>query len=351
MSKSHTSAFDAHHAPAAVSPRRPRALVAMREVVRAQLLSPADEEQLAHLVDVAPGTVSESFDAVADLAHAEVLITGWGCPPIDADVLDAAPRLRAIVHTGGSVKHHVTPECWERGIEVSSAVDANAVPVAEFTIAAILFAQKRILEVASAYRQHRGGRVWADAFPSMGNYRRVVGVVGASRIGRRVIELLRPFDVSVLLADPLVDAEEAARLGVRLVTVDELMGASDTVTLHAPSLPETRHLIDRRRLGLMRDGAILVNTARGALVDHDALTDELVSGRLHAVLDVTDPEPLPADSPLFDLPNVLLTPHVAGSTGDELRRLVDHAFEELERWTRGLAFATPVRSDVLGSSA
>lgn len=323
----------------------------MSPTVWQEFLSPEVAERLTTIADVDPSTAVQDFASVTDLADVEVLVTGWGCPSIDAEVLRRSPRLRAIIHTGGSVKHHVTHECWDRGIVVSSAVEENALPVAEFTLAAILFSQKRILEVSHHYRESRSRQPWASAYPSMGNYRRVVGVVGASRIGRRVIELLRPFDVDVLLADPYVSEADAARLGVRLVDLDELVSTSDTVSLHAPSLPETARLIDRRRLASMRKGAVLINTARGALVDEAALTEELVSGRLHAVLDVTDDDILDPDSPLYDLPNVLLTPHIAGSVGDELTRLVDHAVDELQRWIEGKPFMTPVDQDQLGTSA
>jgi phosphoglycerate dehydrogenase-like enzyme len=114
------------------------------------------------------------------------------------------------------------------------------------------------------------------------------------------------------------------------------LGRSDIVSLHAPDIPETHHMLDRARLALIRDGGVLINTARGALVDHEALTEELVSGRLRAVLDVTEPEPLPADSPLYRLPNVFLTPHIAGSLGNELQRLGTIVVEEVERLAAGL---------------
>lgn len=307
--------------------------------------------RLRRLADVDTDQVITRFDAAPDLDDVEVLLTGWGCPPIDATVLSRAPRLRAIIHTGGSVKHHVTPACWERGLAVSSSVEVNAIPVAEYTLAAILFAQKRVLEVSRSYRAVRRAAPWASLWPSMGNYERTVGILGASRIGRRVIDLLAPFDIRVLLHDPYVDRVEAARLGVTLVGLDELFARSDTVSVHAPSLPETRGTVDRRRLGLMPDGGVLINTARGALVDADALTAELVSGRLHAVLDVTEPEVLPPDSPLYDLPNVLLTPHIAGSVGDELTRLIDHALDELERVGRGQPLNSPVQPELLSTSA
>lgn len=328
---------------------RSEARLAMGPSVRSRLFAPADERRLAELVEVGPDVV-DGF-AGHDLERVEVLVTGWGCPRIDAAVLERAPALRAVVHTAGSVKHHLTAACWERGIVVSSAVDDNAVPVAEYTLAAILFAQKRVLETRALYRERRAESDWEAHFASMGNYERVVGIVGASRIGRRVLQLLQPFDFELLVSDPLLDPGQARDLGAALVDLDELVGRSDTVSLHAPSLPETRHLMDARRLALMRDGATLVNTARGDLVDTEALTAELVSGRVHAVLDVTTPEVLPKTSPLYDLPNVLLTPHVAGSLGNELRRLTRHALDELARFVAGEPFEHPVRAEDLATSA
>lgn len=323
----------------------------MSRTAWSDLCSPEIAGRLTTLADVDPSVVVDDFASGPELGDVEVMLTGWGCPPIDEAVLQRAPRLRAIIHTAGSVRHHVTQACWDRGIVVSSSVDANALPVAEYTLAAILFSQKRVLEVSHAYRATRGRTAWATAYPSMGNYRKVVGIVGASRIGRRVIELLKPFDFEILLCDPTIDAGEASGLGATLVDLDELLSTCDTVSLHAPSLPETARLLDRPRLASMRNGAVLVNTARGALVDEAALTEELVSGRLHAVLDVTDDDILEADSPLYDLPNVLLTPHIAGSMGDELIRLIDHALEELQRWSVGEAFVTPVDKGQLDTSA
>ncbi|WP_316959428.1 NAD(P)-dependent oxidoreductase [Streptomyces sp. TRM68367] len=177
--------------------------------------------------------------------------------------------------------------------------------------------------------------------PGIGNYGRRVGVIGASRIGRRVLELLRPFDLSPALTDPYVDEATAAALGAPLLPLDDLLRTCDIVTIHAPETPETHHLVGRRELALMPDGAVLINTARGALVDHDALVAELRTGRLAAILDVTDPEPLPGDSPLYDLPNAFVTPHLAGSQGNELARLGQTVAEEAERLLAGgeLAYA------------
>lgn len=288
------------------------------------------------LLDDDPMETFAGDHARAILAHTEILITAWGCPRIDAATLAAAPRLRLVAHAAGTVKPFLDPVVLDAGVLVTNAADANALPVAEFTLAAILISNKRVMDFRRLYREARttplpGGL--ADA--PIGNWRRTIGLVGASRIGRRVIELLRPFDFEVLLFDPYVPADEAARLGVRALSLDELMATSDVVSLHAPALASTRHMIDAGRLARMRDGATLINTARGSLVDPAALTRELVSGRIAAVIDVTEPEVLPADSPLYDLPNVFLTPHIAGAMGLERARLGALVVEEVERFCRG----------------
>ncbi|MEU6087302.1 hydroxyacid dehydrogenase [Streptomyces sp. NPDC047085] len=318
-------------------PERPQALFAMTAQNVPHLFPPELLARLRAHVDVDPALVAHDFTGPRvreTLARTEILITGWGCPRLDAAALDAAPKLRAVLHAAGSVKGFTTPEVWRRGIVVSSAATANAVPVAEYTLAMILLAGKDVLAARDRLRTRRGFP-YGDLVPGIGNHGRRVGVVGASRVGRRLIELLRPHDLRVSLADPYVDQAEAARLGVPLLPLDELLRTSDIVTLHAPATPETRHLIGARELALMPDGSVLINTARGTLVDHGALTGELRTGRLSAVLDVTDPEPLPADSPLFDLPNAVVTPHVAGSQGNELARLGRTVVEEAARLSAG----------------
>jgi phosphoglycerate dehydrogenase-like enzyme len=314
-----------------------------------------DAPRLARLRSLAmvgePVQVSEvdSVAARARLAAAEVLLTGWGCPPLTASVLDAAPRLRAVLHAAGTVKGHLVDDgCWRRGIRVTSAADANAIPVAEYTLAAILRAGKNVTAFAAGYQSHRGTwQGWRDAIPVVGNLRRTVGLVGLSRVGRRVADLLRPFDLDVLAYDPYVSAFP----GVTLVGLDDLLARSEILSLHAPAVPQTRHLLNAARLALLPDGATVVNTARGSLVDTDALAAECVAGRLSAILDVTEPEPLPADSPLWGLSNVELTPHVAGAMGTEVRRLADAALEELARYVAGEPALHPVLAADLDHTA
>jgi phosphoglycerate dehydrogenase-like enzyme len=320
---------------------RPLALFAMSADVLPLAFPPAVLDRLRDGVEIDPALVAEDFGdprVRAALGEAEILITGWGCPYIDEAVLDAAPKLRAVLHAAGTVKSLLAPGWWDRGLTVSSAAAANALPVAEYTLAMIMLAGKDLFAAREHYRTRRTVGA-GDIIPGTGNFGRRIGVVGASLIGRRLIELLRPFDFSVSLADPYVDEAGAAALGVRLSSLDELLQTSDITTLHAPATPETRHLIGRHELALMPDGAVLINTARGMLVDTEALVHELRAGRISAVLDVTDPEPLPSESPLFDLPGAFITPHLAGSQGNEVSRLGLCVTQEAERLLAGVPLA------------
>ncbi|HEY3555977.1 hydroxyacid dehydrogenase [Kribbella sp. NPDC051137] len=307
-----------------MSSEKPAALVVM-SVEHWPLLFPPDvRRRLERLVDL-DGPV-DRFD-LDRLAEVEVLITGWGCPAVDRQVLEAAPKLRAVLHAAGSVKGHLSREVWERGIAVSTAADANAVPVAEFTLGAILLAGKGAFDLRERYRRE-GTFELGYIHPGVGNHGRTVGLIGASRIGRQVLDLLRPFGLRVQVYDPYA-------VDVPSVDLETLLSTSDIVSVHAPLTAETQQLLGSAQLALLRDGTTLINTARGPIVDTEALIRELRSGRISAILDVTEPEPLPADSPLLTLPNAFVTPHIAGSHGNELARLGGCVTAELERLLAG----------------
>ena len=289
--------------------------------------------ELCEVLTPEPLTDLSTDSARQLLARTEILVSGWGCPFISKEIVAAAPRLKLIAHAAGTVKYHLDPAVYEAGITVVNAVDANAVPVAEFTLAMIILANKRVFEFRDIYRADpTRGSSHALMDAPIGNYRRTIGIVGASHIGRRVIDLLKPLDLDLLLYDPHVRPGDPIARETELTGLDDLIARSDVVSLHAPSLPSTRHMIGARELGLMRDGATLLNTARGALVDESALVAALESGRINAVIDVTDPEIPPAGSRLYDLPNVFLTPHIAGAIGTERSRLGTLIVEEIERF-------------------
>ena len=292
-----------------------------------------DDARLARLRALCPSS-PRGIDE-EDISDTEILLTSWGAPRLDGPLLDRMPRLRAVVHAAGSVQQLVSDELWERGITVTSAADANAVPVAEYTFATIILAFKR------AFVHMRSPATvleWRDLVGSTryGSVGRTVGIVGFSRIGRRVVRMLGQLDgIRILVVDPFVSRETVAQAGAELVSLDDMLGQADVLSLHAPALPETRHMIGAAELAALRDGATVINTARGWILDHDALLVECASGRLDAVLDVTEPDPLPVDAPLRRLPNVALTPHIAGSMGSEARRLADSALNDVEALLRG----------------
>ncbi len=278
----------------------------------------------AGLVDALPGT--------------EILVTGWGMRPLDAALLDRAPDLRLVAHIGASVKFFVTDEVFARGIRVTQAGQAMARPVAEVALAFTLALLHRVHRFDHALR---GGEVWADAEQVPPQHEILgcpIGVVGASRTGRAYLELVRALGADVKVSDPYFAGEP----GIPVVPLDELLATSRIVALHAPVLPETRHLLGARELALLPDGAGLVNTARSWLVDEDALLAELSSGRLDAAIDVFDHEPLPVEHPFRGLPNVLLTPHQAAGTVEARRRQGALVLDEIARYRTG----RPLRHEV-----
>lgn len=304
--------------------------VVLREIgALARLREPLTRERLAE----DPG----ALDGV------EILLSGWGAPVLDSVLLGHAPDLRAVLVAAGSVRPLTTPEFWARGIPIVSAAAANAVPVAEFTLAQVLLGLKQVHRISREIRDRRE----YPADPRVaGAYRSKVGLLGLGEIGALVASHLRTFDVEVLASDPVVDTETAAELGVRLVDLDELFGTSAVVSLHAPLLPETEGLVNGDLVARLGSGATLINTARGAVVDEPSVIPVLRDRPdLTAILDVTWPEPPVSDSPLYTLPNVVLTPHLAGALGAERARMGELVARELRRFVLGQPLRHAVAPD------
>lgn len=280
-----------------------------------------------------------SFDALtaADaswLAEVEVLFTGWGGPRLDAAFLDRMPALRAVFHAGGTVRMLATEEFWERDIILTTAASANAAPVAEFTFASIVLALKRAWHQARLVRDLRGFP--EPALPVAGALGSTVGIVSLGRIARMVCDRLQSLEVEILAYDPVVGDGLFVELGTRAASLEDLFSRSDVVSIHTPWLPETQGLITGDLIRRMKHGATVINTARGAVIEQDQLCEVLRERPdLQAVLDVTYPEPPPPDSALYDLPNVFLTPHIAGSQARECRRLGRWVIDDYRRYTRG----------------
>lgn len=208
-----------------------------------------------------------------------------------------------------------------------------------------MFALKDVWRLASKVRRDKTYEQGLFT-PVIGNYNATVGIISLSQVGRMVIEHLKQFDVDIIGYDPYVSQEEFDRLGVRQVILDELFQESDVVSLHSPLLPETEGMIKKEHFEAMKEHASFINTARGAIVDEPAMIDVLTKrSDLFALLDVTYPEPPEVDSPLYTLPNVVLTPHIAGSAGNEQARLGSYMADELERFVNNEALKYEVNQE------
>lgn len=314
---------------------RPRGLFVLDPEALEEIYEPASREAIAEMIDLVgpPRTAQEIQRNPELLKDVEVLISGWGGPRLDRRVLDHAPHLRMVFYGAGSIRTIMTEEAWRRGIGITSAWKANAIPVAEFTLAQIIFCLRGVWRHVFHLRQtHRWEQLPGDA----GTFGSRVGIVSLGEIGRRVCQYLQPLDVEVVAYDVHPDPALASVLDIRYVDLEELFATSDVVSLHTAYVPATRGMITGRLIASMKAGAALINTARGGLIDQPAMIEVLKRRPdLLAVLDVTDPEPPEEDSELWRLPNVILTPHIAGSRGREAGRMGRYMVEEIRRYVQG----------------
>jgi phosphoglycerate dehydrogenase-like enzyme len=317
---------------------RPWGLLAMRpKHLAAALYGPGQREELRSLVRVDHDLVVDDFHTLPAevLERTEVLLSGWNPPPISEGVLERMPNLHFVAHAGGGVPGLELFE--ERGITAVSQAAANAIPTAEYSVAMILLANISAFRAQRLYRQERAYIDRERRFLDSGNYESRIGILGAGHVGRTVLSLLQSHELDLMVVDPGLSAEQIAQLGARKVELLELLTTSDVISVHVPDAPATHHLLGAAELAHLRDGATLVNSARGRVIDQEALVAELATGRIDAILDVTEPEVLAPGHPLHDLPNVVLTPHIAGSMGRELHRLADHSIRALRSHLRDRA--------------
>lgn len=282
-------------------------------------------------------------DEVVDfIGDAEILVTQLA--PLSEGMMRRLPSLKLVaVSRGGPINIDMVA-AKAHGITVVNVPGRNATAVAEFTLGAIL-AETRLIRVGhealrkgewrgDLYRADRTGRELSEM---------TVGVVGYGNIGTKVVRLLRAFGCRVLVSDPYVQlSAEDRNAGVELVALDDLLTRSDVVTLHSRVTEETRGLIGKDTIARMKPGVIFVNTARGPLVDYDALYEALVSGQIaSAMLETFAVEPVPSDWPLLQLPNVTLTPHIAGASVRTVTYAAEQAAEEVRRYLAGLPPVNP----------
>ncbi len=312
---------------------------------------PDEKRDLQQLIDIenvqyTPRDLVERPELLRDV---NVLVSAWGAPKLDAAFLARAPNLNAMFYAAGSVAGIITEEAWDRGVVITSAYAANGVPVVEYTLGMILVCLKHGFQMARMVRE------W-HAYPSdyvlPGAYGTTIGLVSLGIIARTLIDRLRPFDMKLVAWDPFLSDEEANELGIRRVSLEELFRISDVVSVHTPLLPETVGTITGALIDSMKRGATLINTARGAIIRETEMI-EVLSRRqdLQAVLDVTDPEPPVKDSPLYTLPNVVLTPHTAGSRDAECARMGREMVNELQRYIKGEPLKWAVTRELAAKSS
>jgi D-3-phosphoglycerate dehydrogenase len=275
-------------------------------------------------------------EVVAFIGDAEILVTQLA--PLSDGMMKRLPDLKLVAVSRGGPVNIDMAAARSNGIRVVNVPGRNASAVAEFTIGAIL-AETRLIRVG--HESLRAGEWRGDLYRADRTGRELnemtVGVVGYGNIGTRLVKLLRAFGCKVLVSDPYVQlSAEDRNAGVELVALDDLLARADVVTLHSRVTEETKHIINRETIAKMKPGVIFVNTARGPLVDYDALYEALVSGQIaSAMLETFAIEPVPADWPLLKLPNVTLTPHIAGASVRTVTYAAEKAAEEVRRYLAG----------------
>jgi len=295
------------------------------------IYSPDQQEAIHRMVEVSGPTQTAGwiFENLELMQKIEIIFSGWGAPIFSKELLEAAPNLKIVFYGAGSIRGIVTDDFWNRGIRITSAWGANAVPVVEYTLAQIILCLKKAFIHA---RQVRESKAW-ERIDVAGAYNATVGIISLGMIGRQLVEKLRTYDLRIIAYDPFVDESLGLQMGVQMVTLDELFRLSDVVSLHTPWLPETEGLIQAKHFNSMKPGAAFINTARGAVVNEPEMIQVLEERKdLFAVLDVTHPEPPETNSKLFELPNIFLTPHIAGSMNRECWRMGQVIVEELTRY-------------------
>ena len=327
----------------------PSVLILASDVLFDHFFSAAAQERLNEVSDWTRYSRREDSELMREqIAEADVLMTTWHSPFLRLEMLGNRPRVKLIAHCGGEVKSRVAGEIFEY-VAVTNAADPMANGVAEMALGLMLTLVRRIPDYATEMRK---GVVRTNDEVSEGETvsGRKVGIIGFGRIGRAFAKLVQPLGAQLLVFDPYASAELVATHDARLVELDDLVRSCSVIILAAALTTETQNLFDARRLSLLKDGSYLINVARGGLIDLDALVIELRSGRITAALDVTDPlEPLPIGHELRQLPNVLLTPHIAAG-GIEMRRAIgDLAVDEVVRFAKGEPLKNRVTREMLAT--
>ncbi len=281
------------------------------------------------------------------VAGSEVIVTSWGSPVIDAKILELCPDLKAVLHAAGSIKAVLTPELTASDVRLTNSAAAIGEGVAESALALAISASKRFFW----FRDDLKAGKWYGLSEKVQDFYDIkVGVISGGYVGRHMVKLLKNFHVDILMYDPLLSAEEIAEIGAEKVELETIMSECEVISIHAPQIPATNDMINKDNLKLIKDGAVLINTARGSIINEADLIEELKKGRFYACIDVTNPEPPLEDNELRSLDNVVLMPHIAGVCSGA-PRIALHVCEELERVEKGEKMRTEIDRKTLDTIA
>ena len=307
-------------------------------------------QTIEKLTDLYPEVINaKNFDEQAsNLADVEVIFATWGMPCLSDDQLGKMPKLEAVFYAAGNVRAFAQP-IVDHGIMLVGAWDMNAIPVAEMALAQILLSCRGYFRtIRDYYETHDHGM--AKAFHRSGVNGETIGLIGMGMIGKRLSASLQGFSFRVIANDPFLSIEQAAELGVEIVSLEELFRRSYIVSNHIPDLPSTKEVLTGSLFDSMKEGATFINTGRGAQVSEAGLIETLKNRPdLTALLDVTYPEPPDAGSELWTLPNVWISPHIGGSVGDEVVKMADCMIEEFQAWDSGKPLRYRITKEVLST--
>jgi D-3-phosphoglycerate dehydrogenase len=334
-----------------MSTTKPRVLIVFDPKLYDSYCDRRDLDRLAAIAEweYLPLSGGQSFRANDDpgararllerVAGADAVVVCHGAPRIDDAVMAQAPRLRLIGELEGDrfADRIDTEAAHRRGIRVVDTTNGSSYPVSEWALALMLIGLRN---AGALFRRMIAGEEFRLAHDDFGYVHaeltgKRVGLIGGGHIARRLIRFLHPFAVDISVHDPYIPKEIADILGFRLTTLDHVLSQNDVVVCLAPLTPATRRMIGRRELDLIPSGAVLVNVSRGAIIDPDALVERLRRGDIVGCFDVFDPEPIPGNHPIRQLPNVFLTPHIAGVTAASRPRFFHLMVDELERFFAG----------------
>jgi phosphoglycerate dehydrogenase-like enzyme len=322
----------------------------MNESTRNMVLNQKAVDYFKSIGEVSFNTGDTTKESVIRVIEgADIAVTSWGNTALDGEILAVCPGLKFLAHAAGSVKPVVSDELWVKGIRVLSSACPLGEGVAETALGFTISACKNFYNLNSSL--HNGG--WNEGKENIRElFDLKIGVIGCGWAGKHYIKLLQNFYVDVYCCDPFINTENMKKLGAEKAELDWILKNCDVISVHAPSIPSTNHMLNKDTLELMKKDAVLINTARGTIIDEVALYEHMAAGNLkYACIDVFDPEPPVKENKLFTLPNVITTPHLAGLAQNGLRRIGTFVCEETEHFLKGLPVRGEVTKEMLANMA